>query len=251
MIYWLHARYCLIALIALLILFSPTACLAITSSWTSVTSGNWGSAVRWMPAVVPNNGSPTGDSRYDAIIAAMGAPYTVTLNSSVTVDSLTLDSANATIDHTSGTLTLTDDLVLNAGTYQFNGGTIRGGRISGSGGQITFQPQGTFDAVTVDRDLTFSTGNFADAWIDIRNGLTLANNRIISLTGGAIQLRACRSANSGESNAQRKRCHPRYRAGKQSHFFRRRDGDRRAEHHARSGRKQRIVDRQFEQRIRE
>lgn len=180
MFYWHHVRCCIAALLFPLL---STACWAIDSTWTTATSGNWGSAARWTPAAVPNNGSPTSASRYDVSILATGAPYTVSLNSSVTVDSLTLGSANATIDHTAGTLTLTEGLVLNAGTYQFNGGTMRGGTISGTGGQVTFQPQGTFDGVTVDRDLTFSTGNFADAWIDVRNGLTLANNRIISLTG--------------------------------------------------------------------
>lgn len=178
MIHWLCVRFVFVVVCSLTL---SAICFAETSIWSPSVSGNWNTAGRWTPAGVPNNGTPTASSRYDAIIAATGSPYTVTLNGSVAVDSLTLNSVHATIDHTSGTLNLTNDLILNAGTYQFNGGTIRGGTISGTGGEITFQPQGTFDGVTIDRDLTFALGNFSDAWIDVRNGLTLDGGHVVSL----------------------------------------------------------------------
>src|ERR1700690_4048497 len=91
----------------------------ITSNWSGNT-GNWTDPTQWTTNPnYPNNGTPAG-TEYDAVIDAPGAgPYTVTLNSNVTTDSVTLNSPNATLLETAGTLS---SLVLNvsAGTVSFS-----------------------------------------------------------------------------------------------------------------------------------
>jgi filamentous hemagglutinin len=73
---------------------------------------------------------------FDAFIdnANGGTAYTVTLNSDITVNSLTINVANATLLQTSGTFQA-GTATISAGTYQVNGGTIKGGNwtISGTG----------------------------------------------------------------------------------------------------------------------
>jgi hypothetical protein len=96
----------------------------ITSTWSGST-GNWTDPTQWSTNPnYPNNGTPTGTT-YDAVINAPGTgAYTVTLNSNVTTDSVTLDSANATLAQTGGMLT-TVALNISAGTYLFSGGFLQ------------------------------------------------------------------------------------------------------------------------------
>jgi len=91
---------------------SRSAVLAadVTSTWSAAISGNWNVNANWtnVPALggFPDNGNG-GVATYDAVIGPAGAPYTVTLNTNVTVEDLSLNSVNATLSHTSGTLTAT------------------------------------------------------------------------------------------------------------------------------------------------
>jgi len=75
----------------------------ITATWTSATSGDWTSTSAWSTTpVYPNNGALPGVN-YLAQISATGSAYTVALDSDITIDGLTINSANATLDQTSGT----------------------------------------------------------------------------------------------------------------------------------------------------
>jgi hypothetical protein len=96
----------------------------ITSSWSGNT-GNWTDPTQWSTNPnYPNNGTPSGTT-YDAVINAPGTgPYTVSLASNVTTDSVTLDSANATLSQTGGTLTTTS-LNISAGTYVVNDSSLQ------------------------------------------------------------------------------------------------------------------------------
>src|SRR5687768_8580607 len=90
------------AFAAALLLATP-ALAQTTSSWTTAVSGNWTDATKWSShPFAPNNGSPPGAS-YDAVLAAIGAAHTVTLSSAITIDSLSIDSAAATLRQTSST----------------------------------------------------------------------------------------------------------------------------------------------------
>ncbi len=83
-----------------------------TFTWTSALSGQWSSSGNWTPS-----GPPTGAGN-DALINASGAAYTVSYNvPSLTISSLTINSANATLSFVSGdALTLDGSLTITAGT---------------------------------------------------------------------------------------------------------------------------------------
>ena len=89
----------------------------------------------------------------------------------MTIDGLNLNSPQATINHTAGTLNLQGTMDLQAGTYQLAGGTIVGGTITGTGTGVR-GGNGTLQNVTL--DIPFTT-----------KGLT-ANN--VTLNGGSIVL---------------------------------------------------------------
>lgn len=75
--------------------------LGTSVSRISELSDNWLTGGEWSSGLPPT-------SVDNALIAALGM-YTVTINSSVAAKSLTLNSANATVQD-SGTLTLIDSL---------------------------------------------------------------------------------------------------------------------------------------------
>ena len=115
---------------------APLFAADVTATWSAPTSGVWNANGNWtnVPALggFPNNGNG-GVATYDAMISATGSAYTVTLNTNITVEDLTLSSANATINHTAGTFTATGAIAISGGTYQLNGGTISNTVINQSG----------------------------------------------------------------------------------------------------------------------
>ena len=142
---------------------SPLLAADVTSTWSTATSGVWNANGNWInvPALggFPNNGNG-GVATYDAVISATGSPYTVTLNTNITVEDLTLNSANATINHTAGTFTATGAIAISAGTYQLNGGTISNTVINPSGSGIFLIGASTanlLSGVTINGDLTLNT----------------------------------------------------------------------------------------------
>ena len=138
----------------------PAVAADVTSTWSAATNGVWNADGNWVNAPVlggfPNNGNG-GVATYDAVISAIGSPYTVTLSTNVTVEDLTLSSANATISHTAGTFTATGAIAISAGTYQLNGGTISNTVISPSGSGnllIGASTANLLSGVTINGDLT-------------------------------------------------------------------------------------------------
>jgi hypothetical protein len=105
----------------------------ITSTWSG-NSGDWTDGTQWSTNPnYPNNGTPSGVS-YDALINAPGAgAYTVSLSTSITTDSVTLSSPNATLSQTGGTLTTTS-LNISAGTYSLSGGAANFTSYNNTGG---------------------------------------------------------------------------------------------------------------------
>ena len=151
-------------LVALATTAATATAADVTSTWTSAASGNWNVAGNWTNAPVlggaPNNGNG-GVATYDAAISAVGGAYTVTLNTSATVEDLALSSANATLSHAAGTLTATNGIAISAGTFFLNGGTISSTAISLSGGSFTFgSTAGTLSSGTVlNGNVNLSTTN--------------------------------------------------------------------------------------------
>src|SRR5450432_3868239 len=109
----------------------------VVSTWTSATSGSWNINGNWtnVPALggFPNDGN-LGVATYDAVISPTGPAYTLTLATAITVENLLLNSANATLSHTTGTLTANTGFNLLSGTYQLNGGTLANTVVTVGGG---------------------------------------------------------------------------------------------------------------------
>src|SRR4051794_23783740 len=66
------------------------------ATWVNPIDGNWVDSSRWSTGTFyPNNGSPTPADLYWVTIGSSGAPYTVTLNTRVSIDRLTVTSPDA------------------------------------------------------------------------------------------------------------------------------------------------------------
>ncbi len=109
------------------VLLSTSARGAINASWLAPADGSWTDPTAWSTnPTYPNMDQPDPGDLYNAIIGASGAtPYTVSLNTDITISQLSINSSAATLNQTAGTLRLVDGgLNVSAGTYQMNGGTL-------------------------------------------------------------------------------------------------------------------------------
>lgn len=140
----------------------PVRAATVTSTWTNAASGNWNVDANWTNSPLlggfPNNGNG-GVATYDAVINAVGANYTVTLGTSITIEAFTLSSANATVNQTAGTFTANAGFTLSAGTFQMSGGTVSNTTInvSGTGSLvIAANANNLLTGVTVNGDLNLT-----------------------------------------------------------------------------------------------
>ncbi len=178
----MHAQFLVSLGLALAaILTSPAAASDFSCSWTTGTNGTWNVAGNWSTcnSTFPNNSAVPTTTTYDATIAA-GGTYTVTLNSAVLLNNLTINAAGATLAQTANTLTIASGGIVNilAGTYRFVGGTLEGGTVQeATGTSLAFaNATNTLDGVTVK-----GTVNVADVGGGT-GGLEVGPNGLIVLT---------------------------------------------------------------------
>jgi fibronectin-binding autotransporter adhesin len=132
-------------------------------TWIGGT-GDWNVAGDWDPA-----GPPTATD--SATISEAGPAYTVTIDSADVAQSLTENSASATVDDI-GSLTLGGTFTLSAGTFILGqGGTLSGGTTNLTGGTFACDG-GTLKDVTFDGTLDLSE---SDASVSIAKGTTVNN----------------------------------------------------------------------------
>jgi hypothetical protein len=153
---------------------------AATVRWQSAVSGNWSDGSKWSTGYAPGAG--------DDVIIDIAGYYTVIVDTSVAVKSLTLGGASGGTQTlsigSSRTLTLNGDSTVGAsGVMALSGGTLDGagsltvdGAFDWSGG--TVQSTGVF---TVNSTLDFSgtSGKFMD-------GCTITNKGTANVTGTGI-----------------------------------------------------------------
>jgi len=122
-------------LFLLLVLLGPKTDAQTTSYWNGGT-GNWSTSSGWNPSEVPNN---SGSSTFSVnILAPSSAVSMDVLN--VTIDNLTLASANSLTINAGNTLSLVSGTSNNYGAITNNGGLLN--EFSGSSSQ-TFNNYGT------------------------------------------------------------------------------------------------------------
>jgi PEP-CTERM motif len=144
-----------------------------TATWSSETSGNWTSTSLWSIAPnIPNNGTPSGADYQALINATGGSEYTVTLDSNIDIDVLTINSVDATLSQTSGTLQA-GTINIDAGSYQLNNGaSIANSAIDLNSGSFGVQ-NGQLNGVSVvGGDLNVSNFLF------VQNGLTISSHNL-------------------------------------------------------------------------
>src|SRR4051794_37683579 len=118
---------------------------AQSAKWVNPVSGTWIEAAKWSSSPTYPNGAG-----FDASIAAPSGSYTVSLASNVTLNSLTLNSASATLSQTAGTLGVgLGGVTLQNGTYLLSGGTLSTSTIQLSGGAALILNGGTIRNATI------------------------------------------------------------------------------------------------------
>ncbi|MHC4715379.1 MAG: hypothetical protein ACYS5V_00265 [Planctomycetota bacterium] len=143
--------------------------------------GVWIDAARWSTPVYPTNGAVT----YDVMIDAGGVPYTVTLDNLVSVDSVTVDSPDATLFVGEfGVLDVVGDLFVRQGRAEMAEGTITRGAIHVSDG-AEFVAGGTLGLVSLSGTLMVH----GQETLTVYDGLTL--------DGGVVALGRDTSPGSG------------------------------------------------------
>ncbi len=174
----------------------------VLAEWTNASSGTWNIAANWtttpnLPGAFPNNDTPMGET-YHAVIDATGSNYTVTLNSAVTIDELTLNSANATLSHVSNTLTVLGDATLSAGTFVLNGGTVMGGTWTESGGVMSF---GSSNSNILDGVTLVGSGQFTlnAARARLRNGASITGDVTLNATNSVLAFEYSGSIVNGQT----------------------------------------------------
>jgi len=193
-----HIQVCICVIFFTIgLLANPTNGQDSVSTWQNAASGSFSDSLFWDTAFSPNNGNG-GFSSHQAIIESTGSDYEIILGEETTLQSLTLNSSNAT-------LTLEDDLTIQGllditnGTFRLARGQLIDGTVNGDilidnnlssnrlNGITLF---GDIDMNSSDqRRLNFSNGLTHEGTIRLGSGTDLrfdGNNAITSTGSGSL-----------------------------------------------------------------
>ncbi len=153
-----------------------------TATWVSETSGDWTNTTQWSTAPnYPENGSPAGVNYQALINATGGTPYTATIDSDVSVDGITINSADATVDQSSGTLTA-GTINIENGAYALEGGTISNTTFDVSNTDSFDIGTATLDGAAINMPAQSSNLIQVTNSLYVRNGLTGNNAELLLAT---------------------------------------------------------------------
>lgn len=113
------SRVLMCAVLALIFTCHEAPAVTIESAWNSGGSGPWVAQANWSPPVVPDNGTNT----HNVTLGQVGAPYTVTLETPVTIDGLTISNRDATLNLFDGVLNVNNFIAPVEGMLSFTGTT--------------------------------------------------------------------------------------------------------------------------------
>src|SRR5436190_22431305 len=85
--------------------------------WNNAAGGNWNLSSNWNPAMVPGAAD-------NATLGSLAGAYAVALTDDRSITNLSITAADATLNQSAGTLTVSGAFTLSAGTYNLSGGTI-------------------------------------------------------------------------------------------------------------------------------
>jgi hypothetical protein len=158
----------------LLIALAVTDLLGATISWINNSGGSWSEPANWDAHVVPGS--------LDSVNITAAGIYTVTVDTNVSISSLTIGGASGQQTLTDGThtLSITNTLVTANGILDFRGGSFNGGSLLDQG---TFNCGGGIVAIPV----TVAPGavlNFNGGGVNIYAPLTNAGT--INWSGSSL-----------------------------------------------------------------
>ena len=150
-----------------------------TEHWVGTSSANWAtvSASDWSLVSPPSSENP-------AVIDANGT-YTITISSADVAKSLTINDTGATLlDGSGGSLTLGGAVAIDAGTFEFDGGTLAG--VS----TLTISAGGALDAANPTAAVIIDTGNaiVSEGTLEASSGGDLVIRDQLENEGGTISI---------------------------------------------------------------
>ncbi|MGI9456946.1 MAG: hypothetical protein ACR2NU_10310, partial [Aeoliella sp.] len=174
----------------------------VSTTWTAADNGDWADAVNWTSALFPNNDTPNLGDTYDVRIDATGAPYKVVLNESVAINSLTLDSPDATLSLGNGQLSvpmidLADGILVLSleSKIQFDSEVeIAGATIVGDMGQLVIdggrEALPVFNGVTLGVDTIVPSSGTSPprTRLVVRNGLEFTGGSVLTVLDRDAQM---------------------------------------------------------------
>jgi hypothetical protein len=166
----------------------------VSASWASPVNGSWSKATAWSPATIPNNGSPAG-TIYDVTIGVTGASYTTTLDTNVTIDSLSIISSDATVSVPSGRILNTSMITISAGTLSLGTGTIQNATISTASDSMLSYVFGSHL-----QNVRFASDQRINNDVSFYQALTLGN-ATVSLTGNSAEMDILNNAGTGQASS--------------------------------------------------
>lgn len=143
------------------------------ATWLGPVSGTWANGSLWSSNPLYPNNDPGGAGSYTVNLGAVGAPYTVTSTSGVTIEGLSLSSSDATLQVKSGVFQANGTVHLSGGTLHMNGGTLSAGTVTSSGGTLVLNG-GKVKGTVLD------TNALLASWIRLED-VTLASGRTLTV----------------------------------------------------------------------
>ena len=171
---------------------ASTTYTTVNANWIGGT-GDWTDAYDWSTNPnAPDNGTPI-DSVYDvAINSSRTGPYTVTLNTSVNVDNVTLDNTDATLSLQGGTLDLAQrDNGGTSGTLTLQAGAVFLGNVNVATGTIT---GGKIENGTLSETTSTTGAPYFNVIDGTLQNVTLGSDLQVGATGLAASLTIANTA---------------------------------------------------------
>jgi hypothetical protein len=164
----------------LFLLVLAHALQAQTANWNNASGGNFNTPTDWDTGTVPNGSSFTANF-------SLAGTYSVTLNSNITLDTLTLNNANLNFTQSSNTLTIINNLTLTSGVYNLQGGIISGGTISQSGGVLrpNFNSSNQLSGVTINAGVLDLSSQ--QSYVQLTGGSNFGSTTTVNVGSASFQ----------------------------------------------------------------
>lgn len=159
------------------------SCGAVDIKWATPLPDLWSSPAAWDLGTVPQNDTPTATT-YDALIDAQGSNYSVRVNGNVTVDSVVVNSSNATLSIEEGVFIAHEGIAILNGGLQLRGGEIAHTRI-GSTSAVLVPSTGR---TSVFKDVTLAGNVIGSGFVTASATLRLKDH--LTLDGGSLRAAA-------------------------------------------------------------